>query len=428
MKVCFEFNENSIGTLVRFGSPPDESTITLSLGNKDILDINDVSDLTKIINESCNTLRVFNFKTLSINIINKTFCSLQVQIMLLHLKNIEVNFVDVDENSESISIISNEKNQLVTKLCKETHEFMTLPPNTIFPETFINYVREKYPHLSIEVLNHDDILKEGLNLIDAVGKGSIHPPHMLILKHNYNEESNVVILGKGVCYDSGGYALKSPEHMTGMKYDKTGACYVVGIFEYFYQTNHTGSFVGICPLVENLIGPNATKNDDIITAHNGLRVEITNTDAEGRLILADAASFSARYNPSLIIDIATLTGTYRIISQDYSIVIGTDDEFIEKVIKTGESINDLMWRLPMTKDLVRKGVIADDNKHVDIINSDKDEKMGSTMEGACFIYAFIPDITGNTTGNNVKWVHFDIGGCKLDTPLLPVLRSLLMVL
>jgi leucyl aminopeptidase len=86
----------------------------------------------------------------------------------------------------------------------------------------------------------------------------------------------------------------------------------------------------------------------------------------------------------------------------------------------GEMIHDYIWRLPITKDLVRKGIIADDNKYVDVINSDKDENMGSTIEGACFIYAFIPD--------GVKWVHFDIGGSKLDTTLLPVLRSILMII
>lgn len=278
------------------------------------------------------------------------------------------------------------------------------PANKMYPAKFCTYVGnifKAYPFVTVKILDTKDLEKKGMNLIVATGQGSTNKPFMCIIEMNKAKE-NICLVGKGVCFDAGGIDIKPRSY--GMNIDKTGASCVVGIMKYFCDNKKykKKSMIGIIPLSENMPDGNSLKPNDIIKAYNGMSVEIVNTDAEGRLLLADAISYSCdKYNPSYIFDFATLTGdaSYRHFAHSY--MTYTENENISRLLenscetKTGER----GIRMPPWSEYM----VYTKSKVADIQNLDHVHREGGEFMAAMFLRNFLPkDLVQN-------WIHFDIG-------------------
>jgi len=287
-------------------------------------------------------------------------------------------------------------------------DLATQPANKMYPEQFCRHVKKLFsqsPGYKVKSFDEHEMAHLGLNLINAVGRGAEKQPRFLIIEAPSPAPNApvVALVGKGVCFDSGGYNLKPSSSMMSMKGDKTGGAIVVSIMHYFkeqQQGNTTTPYklIGVIPLVENLISHKAQKVGDVHTAYNGKTVEILNTDAEGRLILADALAYVSKvYKPALTLDFATLTGWAQILHCDTSFVyFTTNDTLANQVTKEGDRAGERSMRLPNWPEYQRftKSDIAD-YKNVNFECGRSDGFMASM-----FLMNFVD--------NPKRWVHFDV--------------------
>ena len=288
----------------------------------------------------------------------------------------------------------------------EIRSLINIPANILTSTKYADYIKKNIPSdIKITVLNEAKLKKLGCNLILGVNQGSKNKPLMVILEYRgqgqeQEQEQPIALIGKGVMFDSGGYNIKRGD-FSDMKNDMTGSAIVYGIFKLLSKFNVKGHYIGLLPLVENMVDGNSIRPGDILKAYNGKTVEIIDTDAEGRLIMADALSYSAKYKPKLCIDIATLTGqAVSIFDSKSSVIIGNSNRYIQKMIKAGINNNEKIWELPMWEEYVNltRSNIAD------IKNYTYESKASTIMAGA-FLSQFIPDKT--------DWIHLDIAG--IDT-------------
>jgi leucyl aminopeptidase len=251
--------------------------------------------------------------------------------------------------------------------------------------------------------------KLGMNGILNVSRGSSEPPKFIILEYNTKKKSNdtIVLVGKGVTFDSGGISLKPGAGMDMMKADMSGAAAVLGAFKAISSLKPSSHIVGLVPCTENMPGGRALKPGDIIKCMSGKTVEVLNTDAEGRLILADAISYAKRYKPDAVIDIATLTGAcVAALGTFASGMLGNNEELKGRIKQAGENCHERVWELPLWdeyRDLI-KSTIAD----IKNIGG----KYAGTITAACFLGEFV---------EGYPWVHLDIAGTFLvekDTPYI----------
>lgn len=254
----------------------------------------------------------------------------------------------------------------------------------------------------LTVLNKKQLEKLGMGALLGVNLGSEREARLVVMEYKPKnvpkKDKPVLLVGKGITFDSGGYNLKPTQGIANMKQDMAGAAAVLGTFKLLKKMGVKKHVIGITPLTDNLIGSKAQKVNDIVTAYNGKTVEITNTDAEGRLVLADAIAYGIKqYNPGLVIDIATLTGACMVALGDrYAGLLGNNQKLIDGLIKAGEDTGELVWHLPIHPDY-RKAMKG---KITDLINSE-----GSGLAGASKGAAFIQEFVGKT-----PWAHLDIGG------------------
>ena len=282
----------------------------------------------------------------------------------------------------------------------EIRSLINTPANILASTVYSKYIKNNMnKNVKIKILNEKDLKKCGCNLILGVNEGSKNKPMMVILEYK-NAPSKikpVAIIGKGVMFDSGGYNIKMGD-FSDMKNDMTGSAIVFGLFKLLSHFEVKGNFVGLLPLVENMVDANSIRPGDILKAYNGKTVEIIDTDAEGRLIMADALSYSEKYKPKLCIDIATLTGqAVAIFDSKASVIMGNTNKYIQEMIKCGKENNEKMWELPMWQeyvDLTRSHI-------ADFRNYTYESKAGTIMAGA-FLSNFIP--------KNTDWIHLDIAG------------------
>jgi len=254
--------------------------------------------------------------------------------------------------------------------------------------------------IKIKVLGEKDMQKIGMGSLLGVGQGSHEESQLIVLEYRGGAKSDAptAIVGKAVCFDSGGYNLKPTKSIEAMKQDMAGGATVIGIFRWISEIRPPCNIVGVVGAVENLVSGNALKPGDILTAMDGKTIEITNTDAEGRLVLADCLNFVAKkYNPARILDVATLTGAAIVaLGNKITPIMGNNRKLIEKVKKSAILSDESVWELPIT-DYFRekiKGEISDLQNWTDGVNA------GSSMGGA-FLESFV---------DGIPWVHFDIGG------------------
>ncbi len=275
------------------------------------------------------------------------------------------------------------------------------PANTLYPQAFVEKVNEifkEYKEIIVESLDKRDLERENLNAILAIGNSSIHEPRLLIIKYLPTKETPIILIGKGVCFDAGGLNIKPSGFMENMKSDKSGAANVVAIIKLLADLKIKKNVIGIIPLVENILSDKSIRPSDIIKIGNK-SVEIISTDAEGRLILADAIEYAKRFNPSLYIILATLTGA-QIVALGYKIaaLYSNDKELIKKLMKIGKEEKEYVWPLPLPsfyKELI-KGEISDLKNIPEPISRD-----AGSIVGALFLKEFI--------GKN-KFVYLDIAG------------------
>jgi leucyl aminopeptidase len=259
----------------------------------------------------------------------------------------------------------------------------------------------KSPLLSLKVLKKKDLERLGLNLIVSVGKGGSVEPCMLIFDYkNSSKAPQKVILGKGITFDTGGYNIKPTGFIEEMKYDMAGAAAVLGTIHALTLLKPKISVSFIIPLAENMISSKAYRPGDIIRAHNKLSVEVLNTDAEGRLILADALSFaSSKYKGASLIDVATLTGAAIIATGNVvAPMVGNDSNLLNKLTLAGNNSGDRVWEFPFFDDYED----SMDSDIADLANMSKklDRAAGSITAGV-FLSKFVGDS---------KWAHIDIAG------------------
>jgi leucyl aminopeptidase len=250
--------------------------------------------------------------------------------------------------------------------------------------------------LEVTVLDKDAIVREGMGALLAVAQGSAEEPRFIALEYKGAEGAPVVLIGKGVTFDTGGISIKPAQNMEDMKYDMSGAAAVLGTFETLGRLKPQVHVVGLIPSTENMPSGTAVKPGDVITSLLGKTIEVINTDAEGRLILCDALAYARRYRPACVLDIATLTGAIIVaLGHTASGVMGTDDGLIEEVRGAGERAGERVWPLPLWdeyRDLM-KSDIAD-------VKNTGGRPAGSISAG-WFLREFV---------DGFPWAHLDIAG------------------
>lgn len=249
---------------------------------------------------------------------------------------------------------------------------------------------------SVTVLDKAQIKKEGMGALLAVAQGSAEEPRFIVLEYQGGNGPPVVLVGKGVTFDSGGISIKPALNMEDMKFDKSGATAVLGTFEVLGRLKPKINVVGLIPATENLPSGTAIKPGDVVKSHLGKTIEIINTDAEGRLILCDALSYARRFKPAAAIDAATLTGAVVIALGHHAIgMLGNDEALLAEVRDAGERAGERCWPLPLWDDYreLLKSDVAD------VKNSGG--RAAGTIAGAWFLREFV---------DTFPWVHLDIAG------------------
>jgi leucyl aminopeptidase len=251
----------------------------------------------------------------------------------------------------------------------------------------------------IQVLDENELAKEGFGGILAVGMGSVHPPRLVRLEYTHPDARNTAVFaGKGITFDSGGLSLKPAKSMETMKADMGGAAAVLGAVQAIAALRVPVNVIGYLPLAENMPGGGAQRPSDVITIYGGKTVEVLNTDAEGRLVLADALVRSGADAPSLLVDVATLTGAQTVaLGNRTAGVMASTDELARAVVDAAGRAGEAMWPMPLPEDL-RKGL---DSPVADIANVPPDRAGGMLVAGL-FLREFVP--------SGVRWVHMDIAG------------------
>jgi len=283
-----------------------------------------------------------------------------------------------------------------------TRELVTEPANIIYPQSFVERVRAslKDTGLEVEVLDRAAMEKLGMGALLGVAQGSVREARLLILKWNGGGKGGqpVAFVGKGVTFDTGGISIKPAQGMEAMKWDMGGAGAVAGAMKALALRKAKANIVGICGLVENMPGGNAQRPGDVVTTMSGQTVEVINTDAEGRLVLADAVTYVQRnFKPSTIVDLATLTGAILIsLGHEWAGLFSNNDELAAQLQHVGEDSGDRLWRMPLAEPFDR----LIDSPIADMKNVGPRE--GGSITAAQFIQRFIE--------NGTRWAHVDMAG------------------
>ena len=297
----------------------------------------------------------------------------------------------------------------LTRAINITRTYCDGPPNLIYPKSLADYIKKDlkdFPGMSVDILDKNQMQAEGMGALLGVGQASINEPRLVVLKYTGNsskkDESPLLFVGKGVTFDSGGLSIKPADSMMTMKYDMSGAATVAGLIRTLAERKAKINVVGVLGIVENSISHNAQRPDDVVMSMSGQTIEVLNTDAEGRLVLADALTYGQRkFKPKLIIDLATLTGAIVVAlgTNTMAGLMSNNDEISAQLIESGKRSNERVWRLPMSEEFNKKM----DSKIADMQNIGNTKGFGaSSITAAEFLHRFIE--------NNTPWAHLDIAG------------------
>lgn len=296
--------------------------------------------------------------------------------------------------------------RVAAEAANRARELQNLPPSVATPSHLADRAREiaeRHGTVTAEVLGRDEIDRASMGGLIAVSQGSAQEPRLIVLRYQGGTEGaeTVGLVGKAVTFDSGGISIKSSQRMHEMKMDMSGGAAVLEAVAAVAELGLPLNLLAVVPATENMPSGTAIKPGDIITQHNGKTVEVINTDAEGRLILADALSYCAEQGAGRIVDLATLTGAIiTALGSTYAGLVSNDDEWAERVRRAAEETGELAWRLPLHPEYkeLTKGTVTD------LINASEKRKAGP-IYAASFLEEFVHD---------VPWVHLDIAGTAWD--------------
>ncbi|MHA0319087.1 leucyl aminopeptidase [Sphingomonas melonis] len=290
----------------------------------------------------------------------------------------------------------------VTQGLELTRNLVAAPPNILYPETFVEQVRESVEGLGLEiiVLGEDEMREHGMGALLGVSQGSVRDARILALKWNGagDGDPTLALVGKGVTFDTGGISLKPGAGMEDMKWDMGGAGAVAGTMKALAARKAKVNVVGVMGLVENMPDGNAQRPGDVVTSMSGQTIEILNTDAEGRLVLCDAITWTQQtFRPKTIIDLATLTGAMIVsLGNEYGGLFSNDDGLADKLLAAGTATGDKLWRFPLS-DTYNKLI---DSPIADMKNVGP--RGAGSITAAQFIQRFVDE--------GVQWAHLDIAG------------------
>jgi leucyl aminopeptidase len=283
-----------------------------------------------------------------------------------------------------------------------TRDLANTPANLLPPEELKNKIKKHFsgvPGIKLSHLDEKALKDEKMNAMLAVSKGSVEKPYLLLIHYKpvKSTKKRLALVGKGVTFDSGGISIKPSASMEEMKFDMAGAAAVVGMMSFIAKMKPKYEVIGVIPAVENMPDGGALKPGDIVTAHNGKTIEVINTDAEGRLILADALSYTEKnYKPDVMIDFATLTGSSVVALGDKMAALFTANDKLAKIlIKAADKSLDLLWRMPLLESYAKE--LESDFADIKNIGS----RWGGGVTAAKFLEKFI---------KRTKWAHIDIAG------------------
>ncbi len=296
------------------------------------------------------------------------------------------------------------RGQVVGESMNFTRDLANEPPNILTPTEMANRAQSmaKEAGLKCEVLDEAKMEKLGMGSLLSVSRGSTQPAKLIVLRYTPAKNTGkkgelLALVGKGITFDTGGISLKPGDGMDAMKYDMSGGATVLGTMRAIALLKPTVPVLGIVAAVENMPDGNASRPSDVVMASNGKTIEILNTDAEGRLILADSVAYAEKQGATSIVDMATLTGAVIIALGDQNTgIMGNDQELVDRIVALGKECGEGFWQLPVSKEYSKqiKSDIAD------IKNIGPRGKAGTIM-GAVFIQEFI---------DKAKWAHLDIAG------------------
>ena len=381
------------------------------------IDINKTSDFENL------GSRLFDF--LSENKIKNTFLNSNIQKItdlqierVLHgatLKSysFEIYKTKNDKNFTNIYLIGHNKNNklrarldALTAGIILTRDLVSEPGNILHPDEYVKRIL-KLRKFGIKVTVYDKkkLKKMRCGALLGVGQGSIRGSYLVTMewKGASSKSKPLAFVGKGVCFDTGGISLKPAKFMEDMTYDMAGSAVVVGLMKNFALRKAKINTVGVVGLVENMPGGNAQRPGDIVKSYSGKTIEVLNTDAEGRLVLADALTFTEeKFKPSLIIDLATLTGAIIVsLGSEYAGLFSNNDKLSKQLYEAGEKVEEKVWRMPLHKNYDK----LMNSKNADMQNINYVGGAGSTT-AAQFLQRFIL--------NNTPWAHLDIAGMSFS--------------
>ena len=314
-------------------------------------------------------------------------------------KNISINVIG-DKNKPSL------KHQLKFKALEEgtfyARDLVSEPGNILHPDEYAKrLISLRKNGLKVNIYDKKKLKKLGMNALLGVGQGSIRGSYLVTMEWNGGKKNSkpLAFVGKGVCFDTGGYSLKPAKFMEDMTYDMAGSAAVVGLMKNLAIRKAKVNAVGVVGLVENMVSGNAQRPGDIVKSYSGKTIEVLNTDAEGRLVLADALTFTEKkYNPKFMIDLATLTGAIIVcLGSEYAGLFSNDDKLSKEIYNAGLSVEEKVWRMPLHKNYDK----LMNSKNADVQNINYVGGAGSTT-AAQFLQRFVLKKT--------PWAHLDIAG------------------
>ncbi|MCK5830326.1 MAG: leucyl aminopeptidase [Methylococcales bacterium] len=321
----------------------------------------------------------------------------------LTLKKIQINALAVEKERAAIGL---KYGVAIARGIELTKFVADLPGNVCTPTFLAEQAKEignNFSKIDVDVLEENDIEALGMGSFLSVSRGSRQPAKLIVLNYQggTKESKPVVIVGKGLTFDAGGISLKPGAGMDEMKYDMCGGASVLGTLKAAAEMNLNINIVGIIPSSENMPDGDANKPGDVVTSMAGLTIEILNTDAEGRLILCDALTYAEKFNPEVVIDLATLTGACLVaLGRVPSGILGNDDDLCNDLISAGETACDSLWRLPLWDEYQEQLK----SNFADLANIGGRD--AGTITAACFLSRFTEDY---------RWAHLDIAGTAWRT-------------
>ncbi len=300
-----------------------------------------------------------------------------------------------------------------TMATETARDLAATPPNLMYPEKMAERAQQIAAQhgLDFELLGPEEMEKLGMGAILAVGQGSAHPPRMALMRYQGDASSQrlIAIVGKGITFDSGGISIKPAENLDRMKYDKSGAAAVLGTMQALAELKVKANVLGVVAAAENLPSGHSYRPGDIVRAYNGKTIEVISTDAEGRLVLADALSYAVKRGADTLVDIATLTGGVGVaLGTGGAGVMGNDGALIQRLLAAGDRTGERLWQLPIWEDYLWEQVRSE---FADIKNTGG--RFASSPVGGLFLSQFV---------GSARWAHLDIAATAWvdsDHPALP---------